>query len=145
MSLAVIGVVAPARPRRRESFVTLQRISASGTSRRRHLDPVQQQPILQALPSKCHEHRIHPDSRSMPSQFLSLQDIDRVIEMAWEDRTPFEAIEFQFGLSESAVIALMRTELKSASFRAWRRRVSGRKSKHGRTNQSDRFKAACQR
>ncbi|MEC7898222.1 MAG: TIGR03643 family protein [Cyanobacteriota bacterium] len=81
----------------------------------------------------------------MPSQFLSLQDIDRVIEMAWEDRTPFEAIEFQFGLSESAVIALMRTELRSASFRAWRRRVSGRKSKHGRTNQSDRFKAACQR
>lgn len=81
----------------------------------------------------------------MSSQFLSTQDIDRVIEMAWEDRTPFEAIEFQFGLSESSVIALMRAELKSASFRAWRRRVSGRKSKHGRSNISDRFKAACHR
>jgi len=81
----------------------------------------------------------------MSSQFLSTQDIDRVIEMAWEDRTPFEAIEFQFGLSESAVIALMRAELKAASFRAWRRRVSGRKSKHGRSNISDRFKAACHR
>ena len=81
----------------------------------------------------------------MSFQFLSTRDIDRVIEMAWEDRTPFEAIEFQFGLSESAVIALMRAELKSASFRAWRRRVTGRKSKHGRSNISDRFKAACHR
>ena len=81
----------------------------------------------------------------MSFQFLSTQDIDRVIEMAWEDRTPFEAIEFQFGLSESAVIAMMRAELKTASFRAWRRRVSGRKSKHGRSNISDRFKAACHR
>ena len=55
----------------------------------------------------------------VPDQLTS-QDIDRVIEMAWEDRTTFEAIEFQFGLSESAVIALMRSQLKSGSFRAWR-------------------------
>ena len=47
----------------------------------------------------------------MPSQFLSTQDIDRVIEMAWEDRTPFEAIEFEWGLTESSVIALMRADL----------------------------------
>lgn len=54
----------------------------------------------------------------------------RIIEMAWEDRTPFEAIEHQFGLDEKAVIALMRRSLKAGSFRLWRRRVSGRKTKH---------------
>jgi len=74
---------------------------------------------------------------------LTSQEIDRVIEMAWEDRTTFEAFEFQFGLSEAAVIALMRSELKSGSFRAWRKRVSGRRTKHGSTSQSDRFRAAC--
>ena len=74
---------------------------------------------------------------------LTSQEIDRVIEMAWEDRTTFEAIEFQFGLSEAAVIALMRSELKTGSFRAWRKRVSGRRTKHGSTSQSDRFRAAC--
>ena len=74
---------------------------------------------------------------------LNSQEIDRVIEMAWEDRTTFEAIEFQFGLSEAAVIALMRSELKTGSFRAWRKRVSGRRTKHGSTSQSDRFRAAC--
>ena len=74
---------------------------------------------------------------------LNSQEIDRVIEMAWEDRTTFEAIEFQFGLSEAAVIALMRSELKSGSFRAWRKRVSGRRTKQGSTSQSDRFRAAC--
>ena len=77
------------------------------------------------------------------SDQLTLRDIDRVIEMAWEDRTTFEAIEFQFGLSEAAVISLMRSELKSGSFRAWRKRVSARRTKHGSTNPSDRFRAAC--
>ena len=78
----------------------------------------------------------------MPDQ-LTTQEIDRVIEMAWEDRTPFEAIEFQFGLPEPAVIALMRSELKSGSFRAWRKRVTGRRTKHASTSRSDRFRAAC--
>ena len=74
---------------------------------------------------------------------LSSGDIDRVIEMAWEDRTTFEAIEFQFGLPEAEVIALMRSELRTGSFRAWRKRVSGRQTKHGSTGRSDRFRAAC--
>ena len=69
--------------------------------------------------------------------------IDRIIEMAWEDRTPFEAIQFQFGLSEKDVIVLMRNEMKAASFRMWRKRVSGRKTKHAATNHSYRFKAHC--
>ncbi len=74
---------------------------------------------------------------------LTSEDIDRVIEMAWEDRTTFEAIEFQFGLSEAAVIALMRSQLKSGSFRAWRKRVTGRRTKHDSTSSSERFRAAC--
>ncbi len=61
---------------------------------------------------------------------LDLATIDRVIEMAWEDRTPFQAIEIQFGLKEKEVIALMRREMKSSSFRMWRQRVTNRKTKH---------------
>ncbi len=57
-------------------------------------------------------------------------NIDRIIEMAWEDRTPFEAIEFQFGLSEDQVIKLMKSKLKPSSYRLWRKRVTGRKTKH---------------
>jgi len=56
--------------------------------------------------------------------------ISRIIEMAWEDRTPFEAIEHNYGLTEADVIALMRKQLKPGSFRLWRQRVSGRKTKH---------------
>jgi uncharacterized protein (TIGR03643 family) len=66
------------------------------------------------------------------SKKIDLPDhvIDRVIEMAWEDRTPFEAIALQYGLSEKQVIALMRREMKPSSFRMWRKRVSGRSTKH---------------
>lgn len=68
----------------------------------------------------------------MPSVdlILSEDDLSRLIEMAWEDRTPFEAIQANFGLSEAQVIALMRRSLKGGSFRAWRARVAGRKTKH---------------
>ncbi|CDS54833.1 Alcohol dehydrogenase, class IV [Polaromonas sp. CG9_12] len=57
-------------------------------------------------------------------------DISRIIEMAWEDRTPFESIAVQFGLNESAVIALMRRQLKRSSFKMWRERMAGRTTKH---------------
>jgi len=57
-------------------------------------------------------------------------DISRVIEMAWEDRTPFEAIQEDYGLSEKEVIKLMRSEMKASSFRMWRERVTARKTKH---------------
>ena len=62
---------------------------------------------------------------------LDAADHSRVIEMAWEDRTPFEAIERLYGLPEAAVIRLMRRSLKSKAFRNWRQRVSGRVTKHG--------------
>jgi uncharacterized protein (TIGR03643 family) len=61
---------------------------------------------------------------------LDSQSIDRILEMAWEDRTPFEAIQEQFGLQEKQVIELMRREMKASSFVMWRDRVTGRKSKH---------------
>ncbi|MEM6755461.1 MAG: TIGR03643 family protein [Cyanobacteria bacterium P01_C01_bin.38] len=61
---------------------------------------------------------------------LNAETIDRVVEMAWEDRTPFEAIETQFGLSEKEVIAIMRRYMKESSFKMWRKRVTGRNTKH---------------
>ena len=76
---------------------------------------------------------------------LPSEELDRIIEMAWEDRTPFEAIEFQFGLSESQVIAVMRQHLKPSSFKLWRKRVNGRKTKHAATSWSERFRASCHR
>ena len=78
---------------------------------------------------------------------LEQKNIDRIIEMAWEDRTPFEAIEFQFNLKEQDVITLMRKELKSSSFRLWRKRVQGRTTKHNklRTFKSGRFKCSRQK
>jgi uncharacterized protein (TIGR03643 family) len=72
---------------------------------------------------------------------------DRVIEMAWEDRTPFEAIAVQYGLSESQVITLMRREMKPSSFRMWRKRVSGRSTKHAQKRgfAAGRFRSANQK
>ena len=61
---------------------------------------------------------------------LDSETLDRILEMAWEDRTTFEAIELQFGLDEKQVIAVMRREMKASSFRMWRKRVTGRKTKH---------------
>lgn len=61
---------------------------------------------------------------------LSPDEKSRIIEMAWEDRTPFEAIQTQYGLSEPHVISLMRAALKQKTFNNWRQRVSGRKTKH---------------
>jgi uncharacterized protein (TIGR03643 family) len=75
-------------------------------------------------------------------------ELDRIIEMAWEDRTTFEAIKFQFGIDESEVISIMRRELKPSSFRLWRARVnSGVSQKHAskRNPDIDRFKCSRQR
>lgn len=73
--------------------------------------------------------------------------IDRIIEMAWEDRTPFDAIKFQFGLAEADVKALMKRELKFSSYKLWRKRVENCKTKHQakRVTGIDRFKCNMQR
>jgi uncharacterized protein (TIGR03643 family) len=79
---------------------------------------------------------------------VTVKEIDRIIEMAWEDRTPFEAIHFQFGLLEKEVIALMRKELKRSSFKLWRKRVnSGVSQKHlfKRNQDITRFKCTLQK
>lgn len=78
---------------------------------------------------------------------LSEIQIDRIIEMAWEDRTPFDAIKFQFGLSEADVKALMKKELKFSSYKLWRERVESCKTKHvaKRVEGIDRFKCKLQR
>jgi uncharacterized protein (TIGR03643 family) len=78
---------------------------------------------------------------------LSLTDKDRIIEMAWEDRTTFEAIEIQFGLKQQDVIKLMRKEMKASSFKLWRERTKGRLTKHEalRSDEVNRFKCSRQR
>lgn len=78
---------------------------------------------------------------------LTPQDIDRIIEMGWEDRTPFDAITLQFGLKEQEVITIMRRNMKPSSFKLWRKRVQGRKTKHvkKRSEEIDRFKCSRQR
>ncbi len=74
-------------------------------------------------------------------------NIDRVIEMAWEDRTPFDAIEYQFGLNEAAVKAFMKKELKPSSYKLWRQRVENCSTKHvkKRMDGITRFKSKLQR
>ena len=79
-------------------------------------------------------HMIEPTSPQQESSKqlpkLDHRAIDRIVEMAWEDRTPFDAITLQFGLTEAEVIKLMRREMKLSSFRMWRARVQGRSTKH---------------
>ena len=75
-------------------------------------------------------------------------DIDRIVEMAWEDKTPFEAIEYQFNLDEAQVVKLMRQVLKPSSFKRWRQRVNSgvsQKHRHRRSPEIDRFKSTRQR
>ena len=78
---------------------------------------------------------------------FSPSEIDRIIQMAWEDRTPFEAIDYQFGIKQCEVIALMRRALKPTSFKLWRARTRGQKTKHLalRSEEVDRFSSSRQR
>ena len=78
---------------------------------------------------------------------LPLSDIDRSIEMAWEDRTPFDAILSQFGITEGETIQLMRLHMKKSSFKMWRARVQGRSTKHSKKAPEDllTFKSRMQR
>ena len=78
---------------------------------------------------------------------LSVKNIDRIIEMAWEDRTTFEAIEIQFGLNQQEVIKLMRMEIKASSFNLWRERTNGRSTTHEalQSEEVNRFKSSRQK
>ena len=83
----------------------------------------------------------------MEQKIFSTTETDRIIEMAWEDRTTFEAIEIQFGLKQQDVIKLMRKEMKPSSFKMWRERTKGRTTKHEalRSDDVDRFKCSRQK
>lgn len=75
------------------------------------------------------------DVKSKPTAIMTAyeltdRDLDRIVEMGWEDRTPFDQIKMQFGLSEGEVIRIMRNQMKPSSFRMWRKRVQGRSTKH---------------
>jgi uncharacterized protein (TIGR03643 family) len=87
--------------------------------------------------------RTPTNSVNAVSHALSEGDLSRIIEMAWEDRTPFEAIAYNFGYNESAVVALMRRALKPSSFRMWRKRVAGRVTKHAALRLPDVDRAYC--
>jgi uncharacterized protein (TIGR03643 family) len=83
----------------------------------------------------------------MEKEILTAEDIDRIIQMAWEDRTPFEAIKLQFGLLEKGVIELMRSNMKGSSFKMWRKRTHGRTTKHKKLSEIEkgRFKSTLQK
>lgn len=76
---------------------------------------------------------------------LAEQAVDRIIEMAWEDRTPFDAIKVQFGLSETEVVRLMQAEMKLSSWKMWRERVKSRKTKHSALTQTGERRFHCTR
>lgn len=87
------------------------------------------------------------NQKPLPAEELTNNDVDRIIEMAWEDRTPFDAIKIQFGLNEQAVRNLMRKELKASSYKRWRARVEACQTKHTKTRSEEinRFKCSRQR
>jgi uncharacterized protein (TIGR03643 family) len=76
---------------------------------------------------------------------LTVADVDRIIEMAWEDRTPFDAITFQFSISEQETIEIMRKHMKPSSFKMWRMRVQGRKTKHAQLRGFESGRHRCTR
>lgn len=101
-----------------------------------------------------HSHRFIPNKANKiimgkiaKKYELEVSDIDRIVEMAWEDRTPFDAIESQFGVPEKDVIKLMRQEMKLSSWKMWRERVQGRSTKHAKKRVDDvnRFKCSRQK
>ena len=99
------------------------------------------------LPSPMAYISIKEKQKDPSSKELSPEEIDRIIEMAWEDRTPFDAIEKQFGLKEADVKALMKRELKFSSYKRWRERVENCQTKHSkkRSEEISRFKCSRQR
>jgi uncharacterized protein (TIGR03643 family) len=99
------------------------------------------------LPSVWAYQQAEKENIDEAKPLVTTLDIDRIIEMAWEDRTPFDAIKVQFGIAEKEVINIMRKNMRASSFRMWRERVQGRITKHlkKRTFNEGRFKCNLQR
>ena len=97
------------------------------------------------LPSPLAYLALQEENEKNKSTILSKKDINRIIEMAWEDRTPFEAIEFQFGLKEKDVIEFMRKHSLPSSFKMWRKRMKSRKTKHSSLRDKNTLRFKCNR
>ena len=102
----------------------------------------QQANMVQKDNVKSETRKVKPANAAAINALDAVQ-LSRVIEMAWEDRTPFEAIEHSYGLNETAVIKLMRQQLKPSSFRLWRQRVTSRVTKHQTKRPFDVGRAYC--
>ncbi len=96
------------------------------------------------LPYFCTNRRVVHMNYPNAAPNLTLEDTNRIIQMAWEDRTTFEAIFLQFGLQEKDVIALMRREMKRSSFEMWRERVAGRATKHAKLREDAQYRFKSQ-
>ncbi len=97
------------------------------------------------LPSPLAYLALQEEDSKNKSSILSEKEINRIIEMAWEDRTPFEAIEYQFGLREKEVIEFMRKHSLPSSFKMWRKRMNSRKTKHVALRDKNALRFKCNR
>ncbi len=120
-----------------ESLLTVMQADMAAAIKDKQQDSIAQKSNLKPVASK------DKSSSATAAKELDAVQLSRVIEMAWEDRTPFEAIQHSYALDETAVIKLMRQELKPSSFRLWRQRVTNRATKHQAKRPFDVGRAYC--
>lgn len=125
-----------------ESLLTVMQADMAAAIKNKQQENKQQDSIAQKSNLKPAASNDKLSSATAAKELDAVQ-LSRVIEMAWEDRTPFEAIEHSYGLDETAVIKLMRQELKPSSFRLWRQRVTNRATKHQAKRPFDVGRAYC--
>ncbi len=125
-----------------ESLLTVMQADMAAAIKNKQQENKQQDSIAQKSNLKPAASNDKSSSATAAKELDAVQ-LSRVIEMAWEDRTPFEAIQHGYGLDETAVIKLMRQELKPSSFRLWRQRVTNRATKHQAKRPFDVGRAYC--
>ena len=125
-----------------ESLLTVMQADMAAAIKNKQQENKQQDSIAQKSNLKPAASNDKSSSATAAKELDAVQ-LSRVIEMAWEDRTPFEAIEHSYALDETAVIKLMRQELKPSSFRLWRQRVTNRATKHQAKRPFDVGRAYC--
>ena len=128
--------------RQQTAQLSLAAMQADMADMRAALKNKQQANMVQKDNVKSETRKVKPANAAAINALDAVQ-LSRVIEMAWEDRTPFEAIEHSYALNETAVIKLMRQELKPSSFRLWRQRVTSRATKHQSKRPFDVGRAYC--
>ena len=137
------NLIAPSKTNRQQAAqLSLAAMQADMADMRAALKNKQQANMVQKDNVKSETRKVKPANAAAINALDAVQ-LSRVIEMAWEDRTPFEAIEHSYALNETAVIKLMRQELKPSSFRLWRQRVTSRATKHQAKRPFDVSRAYC--